>query len=119
MALKGTLEGGHHLTGVAEVLRAAFVHLLEELVDMRLGIGIEAVTFLLEFLVEDMGELIRRIVSKLQALVEAGGDARVGIEEIEHLLGIACDDTDELTAQFLDGLQKGIDGLAPVVAALA
>ena len=86
---------------------------------MRLGIGIEAVTFLLEFLVEDMGELIRRIVSKLQALVEAGGDARVGIEEVEHLLGIACDDTDELTAQFLDGLQKGIDGLAPVVAALA
>ena len=119
VALQGTLEGRHHLTGVAEVLRAALVHLLEELADMRLGVGIEAVVLLLEFLAEDMGELLGGVVGELQPFVEAGGDAGVGIEEVEHLLGIACDDTDELAAQLLDGLQQRVDSLAPVVATLA
>ena len=118
VALQGTLKGGHHLTGVAEVLRATLVHLLEELVDVRLGVSVKSVAFLLELLAEDMGELVGRIVGKLQALVEAGGNTGVGIEEVEHLLGVAGDDTDEFATQFLDRLQQGIDGLASVVAAL-
>ena len=118
VTLHSLLEGGHHLTGIAEVLRATLVHLLEELLQMLVGIGIEGIAFLRRLTTEDAGELVGGIVGKLQTTVETGGKTGVGIEEVKHLLGVASDDTDELAAQFLDRLQQGVDGLAPVVTAL-
>ena len=62
MALQGTLKSGHHLTGIAEVLRTTLIHLLEELVDVGLGICIETIALLLKFLAEDIGKLFGGIV---------------------------------------------------------
>ena len=60
---------------------------------------------------EDLRQFIGGIVVEMNGLGKAALQARVRIDEVVHLIGIAGHDTDELAPIVFQSLQQRVDGL--------
>ena len=60
---------------------------------------------------EDFSQFVRRIVVEMNGLREAALQSRICVNEIVHLVGITCNDTDELTTIILQTFEQRVDSL--------
>ena len=69
--------------------------------------------------VDDQHQLVGRVVLELERLGEPGGQAGVGVQEVEHLVGVAGDDDGDLVAVVLHQLDQRVDRLLAEVGTAA
>ena len=119
------LRGQDLLEEVAHAARVAERHtvgvlIVDEVLDVLLGVGREGVLRLAALHFENLEHLVERVVVKVQVAVEAGLKAGVRVDEFLHQAVVARDDHDEVVAVVLHRLEQRVDGLlTEVVVALA
>ena len=113
------LEQIAHAAGVAEG-DAVAVLVGDEIAHLLFRALGERVAALFALQLEDPHHFIGGVVVKVQIAVEAGLQARVGVDEALHQLVIARHDHHQIVAVVLHRLENGVDGLlAEVVFAAA
>ena len=90
------LEQVAHIPGVAEVLVPVLVQLVKQFGGIGPAALVQGVAVLLSHGGKDLHELIPGIVVKVEILVEPAFQARVGVDEAAHQLGIARHDDHQI-----------------------
>ena len=112
MLLDSLVEHATSLTGVAEVLVATQIELFELTKNGALRLFVDGKVLAFGEIDEDFGQLVGRIVIKMNGLCKAALQSRVGIDEVVHLVGITGNNTNELTTIILQAFQQRIDSLS-------
>ena len=88
---------------------------LEQGGDELSGLGLKLIAGIAAHEAEDVQELGGGVVLEVNELVEAGGEAGVGLDELLHEVGVTGNDDDEGISVVLHGFEDGIHGFLTVV----
>ena len=107
-----------HLAGIGEILGLVFAARREDLQGFLLGFRRQRVFVLFAHEFQDGHKFFGRVVREFDEIVEAGFEARIGLQEFLHQVRIAGRDHDEFVAVVFHRLEDGLHGfLAEVVLA--
>ena len=93
--------------------------IVEHLCEIFLSVGCQCVLVLLQIHLEDILQLLGRVVGEVDVTVEARLQSRVGVDETVHLVLVASDNHNETVTVVLHALEDGGYCLLTVVVAIA
>ena len=112
LLLDRLVEDTASLAGVAEILVATQVQLFELAVYGLFCLFVYREALFRCKIQENLCQLVGCIVVEMDGLRETTLQAGIGVDEVVHLVGIASNNTDELTAVVLQSLQQGVNSLS-------
>ena len=104
------------IAGVCEIVGLVGNALLDHLTGLLFGLFGQDVLLFLEILMQNVHQLVGRIILKEYEVGKPGLESRIGIEELLHQVGISCNYHDQLVSVILHGLKQFVHSFLSEVA---